>query len=349
MSFEEKVFGNMPDGRVVKAYTLKNKDLEVTISQYGARIAKALFCGVSVICGFDCLDGELADTSYQGACVGRYANRISDGKFTLNGKEYTLDCNEEARGEHLHGGYKGFDSYVWDVTSLDCSAEASAITLSISSPDGDQGYPGKFDIDVTYTIANNAIRIDYKGVSDADTIVNMTNHSYFNLSGVGGTITDHKLTMYCDKYVPVNLRLIPFGYFENVEGTPFDFTSGKEIGKDICSDNDQIKTAGGYDHCFVRNNGVKTEKPEIIATVESPLSGITMNIYTTEGGIQMYTGNFMTAPNPFFGTIEQKQFGAVALECNAAPDTPNQIAFPSCTLKAGEEYKQTTCYSFTKN
>jgi aldose 1-epimerase len=349
MSIAQRTFGILPTGEKISAYILKNKNLEVTISTYGARIAKALFHGVSVIAGFDSLDGHLADGDYHGSTVGRYANRISDGKFVLNGKQYTLACNEEARGEHLHGGKIGFSSRIWEVKEVLDRESASSITLSLFSPDGEEGYPGNLQVTVTFTVADDAISIDYQAKTDADTIINLTNHSYFNLSGVGNTILDHHLKMACDHFVPVNERLIPFGELADVTGTPFDFRQEKTIGDDIEAENEQIAIAGGYDHCFVRGKGENTQQPEWIATLSSPLTHISMDILTTEGGIQMYTGNFMTAPNPFFGTIPQRKNEAVALECNKIPDSPNQLNFPSPVLKKGETYLQTTVYRFYQN
>jgi aldose 1-epimerase len=347
-SVHEFLFGRMPDGRAVKGFCLSSGKLEFTVTTYGARIEKAIYDGVSVICGFDTLDGQLKDTCYQGSTVGRYANRISDGKFSLNGVEYKLACNESSRGEHLHGGNVGFSARVWDVVGTDVTENEASVTLSLFSPDGEEGYPGALTVYVTFTAANDAINIDYKAKSDKDTIINLTNHSYFNLSGVGGTILDHKLTSACGKYVPVNDRLIPFGEIADVTGTPFDFREGKTIGRDIDADDKQLKTAGGYDHCFVRGNGEEKKEPEWMCTVESPVTGIKMNIFTTEGGIQMYTGNFMTEDNPFFCGIKQIKNGAVALECNRMPDSPNQKNFPSPVLRAGEEYRQITVYKFTK-
>lgn len=347
MSIEKSVFGTL-NGRDVYAYTLTVGDLAVTLSEYGARVAKVIFAGTSVVCGFDCLDGHLADGDYHGSVVGRYANRISDGKFTLNGKEYTLACNEVARGEHLHGGNVGFSSKVWDVVETASDEKYASIKFCLTSPDGEEGYPGNLTVYVTYTVADEAVTIDYLAETDADTILNLTNHSYFSLSGVGNTILDHKLTLNCGKYVPVNSRLIPLGDLADVGGTPFDFREGKTIGQDIGADDEQLKIGGGYDHCFVRGNGENTETPQWIGTITSPVTGITMEILTTEGGIQMYTGNYMTAPNPFFGTIDQKQNQAVALECNRMPDSPNQKNFPSPVIRAGQKYTQTTVYKFTK-
>lgn len=347
MSIAKSLYGTL-DGKDIYVYTLSAGKLEVKITEYGARVASAKYAGTSVICGFDCLEGHLADGDYHGSIVGRYANRISDGKFTLNGREYVLACNEVSRGEHLHGGNVGFSSKVWKTAEVTSDDSEARLVLTLTSPDGEEGYPGKLDVKVTYTVKDDALSIDYYAISDKDTIINLTNHSYFNLSGVGNTILDHTLKLECGSYIPVNERLIPTGEIADVTGTPFDFRVAKTIGQDIAADDRQIKIAGGYDHCFVRGQGENTADPELIATISSPKTGITMEVLTTEGGMQMYTGNFMTAPNPFFGSIEQKANEAVALECNRMPDSPNQKNFPSPVFKAGQPYTQTTVYRFTK-
>lgn len=347
-SLRQFVFGKMPSGETVYGYELTSGKIVATITSYGARVQSLVYDGVSVVCGFDSLEGQLRDGSYQGSTVGRYANRISDGKFTLNGKEYVLACNESSRGEHLHGGNVGFSARVWDKIAENVTDDSASVTMRLVAADGEEGYPGELCVDVKFTAANDTLTIDYSATTDKDTIVNLTNHSYFNLSGVGGTIADHTLKLACESYVPVNDRLIPFGQITPVDGTPFDFTTAKTIGRDIEADDTQIKTAGGYDHCFVRQGGVEKSEPEWMGTLESPISGIKMDILTTEGGVQMYSGNFMTDDNPFFGKYEQKRFGAVALECNRMPDSPNRKNFPSPILRAGQTYKQITAYRFYK-
>lgn len=348
MSIVKNYFGKTADGRSVSSYTLSRGDISVRIIEYGARVSELIYDGVSVVCGFDDMDGYLRDRDYHGSIVGRYANRISQGKFTLNGTGYTLALNEKNRC-HLHGGNCGFSGRIWSFISSSEDDEKTSLTLGYVSEDGEEGYPGTLNVHVTYMLTdNNKLCIDYDAVSDKDTVINLTNHSYFNLSGVGNTILDHELKLNCDKYVPVDPILIPFGSFADVEGTPFDFRVAKTIGRDIREDDEQIRTGGGYDHCFVRDNGENKAFPELIARISSPKTGITMDVLTTEGGVQMYTGNFMTADNPFFGKYPQIANQAVALECNRAPDSPNQKEFPSCVYKAGEKYTQTTIYKFSK-
>lgn len=341
----KSLFGNMPDGSEVCLYTLAQDGMTVCITEYGARITKILFNNTSVVCGFDCLDGYLADGDYHGAIVGRYANRIADAKFTLHGKEYTLAHNETGRA-HLHGGTVGYSNRLWELVSAREEDGADLLTLKLRSPDGEEGYPGTLRILVTYMLKDASLTISYSAVSDADTIINLTNHAYFSLGGVGSTVLDQTLSLACDKYVPVDEKLIPYGTMSSVEDTPFDFRVPKTIGRDIDADHTQIRIGGGYDHCFVRDNGVEKSSPEWMATLYSPVSHIEMQVHTTEGGIQIYTANFMTADNPFYGRIAQTKNTAAAMECNRIPDSPNQKAFPSPVLKAGEEYSQTTVYSF---
>lgn len=347
MSIEKTLFGTMLDGTPIHQYTLSGDKLTVSIIEYGARIARLLVDGIDVVCGFDTLEGYLADKDYHGSIVGRYANRIANGCFTLHEKTYQLAHNEPGRS-HLHGGNVGYSSRVWEKVSATEEDGADLLTLKLRSPNGEEGYPGTLRILVTYMLKDNALSISYSAVSDADTIINLTNHAYFSLGGVGSTVLDQTLTMACTHFVPVDNLLIPYGTLSHVEDTPFDFRKPKTIGRDIEVPHTQILTGGGYDHCFVRDGGAELRNPEWMATLYSPKTGIEMQILTTEGGLQMYTGNFMTAPNPFFGGIPQQKNQAVALECNRIPDSPNQKNFPSPILKAGEEYSQTTIYSFRK-
>lgn len=329
------LFGKLGDTPVY-AHTLSSENTTVTIIDYGARIASLTFKGVSCVCGFSDMAGYLADNDYHGSIVGRYANRISEGKFTLNGKEYTLALNEKDRC-HLHGGKVGYSNRIWTPVNF----TENSITLSLFSPDGEEGYPGNLYITVTYTLKNDALSIDYTAKTDADTVINLTNHAYFNIGGVGKeSVHDQTLTLYADAIAEVNEILVPSGKMIPTAGGAFDFTQPKTIGRDIANDDVQLKMGGGYDH------GFRLTQNAPCAILHSEKSGITMEIDTTEGGIQIYTGNFMTADNPFFGTIPQTAGGAVALECNKLPDSPNRPEFPSCVLKAGETYTQTTTYRF---
>ena len=330
-----ELFGTFGD-QSVYAYKLASGNTAVTIIGYGARIASLTFKGVSCVCGFSNMAGYLADHDYHGAIVGRYANRISQGTFSLNGKEYTLARNEKGRS-HLHGGTVGYSNRMWTLAN---STEDS-VTLSLFSPHGEEGYPGNLSVTVTYTLKNDALSIDYTAKTDADTVINLTNHAYFNIGGVGKeSVHDQTLTLYANAIAEVNEALIPSGKLLPSEGGAFDFSTPKKIGKDIHQNNAQLKMGNGYDHGFCL-----TQKSPC-AILHSETSGITMEVHTTEGGIQIYTGNFMTADNPFFGNIPQTEGGAVALECNKLPDSPNRPEFPSAVLRAGETYTQTTTYRF---
>jgi len=331
-------FGTL-DGKTVYAHTLTSENTAVTVIDYGARIQSLSFHGVSVVCGFCELSGYLADRDYHGATVGRYANRIKDGKFSLNGKAYTLAKNEIARNCHLHGGNIGFSSRLFTVT--DC--RDNAITLSLSSPDGEEGYPGNLTVNVTYTLENDTLTIEYSAESDADTIVNLTNHAYFNLGGVGEeSVLDQTLTLHASAIAEVDETLIPTGRLLPVQNTPFDFNMPKRIGCDIAASDGQLRIGSGYDHGFLLTEHTPA------AILSSEKSGISMAVSTTEPAIQVYTANFMTADNPFFSKYPQKKHEAIALECNRLPDSPNREEFPSALLKAGEIYRQKTSCRFYK-
>ena len=330
-------FGNSKNGEKVNIHEITNGNIKAVICDYGARVLNLEYKGVKCVCGFDTMADLLTDGDYHGSIAGRYANRITDGKFTLNGVTYQLNKNE--RGEtHLHGGNVGFSNRVW---TLEKSTDNS-VTLKLVSEDGDEGYPGTFTLLLTYTVENDTLFIDYDGISDKDTIVNLTNHMYFSIGGVGEeSVTEQTLQMNASHIAEVDEKLLPSGKLIDVKGTPFDFNTPKKIGKDIESDYYQIRYGGGYDHGFVLSNGNPA------AVLHSDKSGITMTVNTTEGGIQMYSANYLREDlTPFFGNIIQKKYAAVCLECNKLPDSPNRPEFPSCVLRAGEHYIQKTSYHF---
>jgi len=291
-----------------------------------------------VALGFDSLSGYLQKGNpFFGCLVGRYANRIANAKFTLDGKEYTLAANNN--GQSLHGGIKGFDKVLWKAEKLPGD---SSLKLTYLSKDGEEGYPGNLAAEVVYTLTSeNELKIDYTATTDKATVVNLTNHSYFNLSaGSDSTILDHELQLNADHYTPVNEFLIPTGKIDPVKETPMDFTTAKLIGKDI----DSVK--GGYDHNWVINKtGTGLEK---IASLYHTASGRLMEVYTTEPGVQFYTGNFLDGSliNTKNGQ-KYMQHAGLCLETQHFPDSPNQPAFPTTILKPGETYKQTTLYKFS--
>ena len=344
-AFEEEPFGKLPDGAAVTAYTLKNKNgVAVTILNYGGIVTKFLAPDkdsklADVVLGFDKIEDYVAMSPYFGCITGRVANRVANARFTLDGTEYTLAANN---GKHsLHGGTKGFDKRVWKAEPM-LTAAGPALKLTYTSKDKEEGYPGNLQCTVTYTLtSDNGLRIDYLATTDKPTPVNLTNHSYFNLGGHNaGNILDHVVQLVADKYTPGDDTLIPTGKIEPVAGTPFDLTKPTAIGERI----KQIKADPvGYDLNYV--HGMKRgENPRLVATVTDPKSGRKLEVLTTEPGIQFYTGNFLSGKEKGKGGAVYNQYGAFCLEAQFFPDSPNQSAFPSITLKPGEEYRQTTVY-----
>jgi aldose 1-epimerase len=342
VSIAEKPFGTY-EGKPVTEYTLTNANgMQVGVINYGGIITKIITADKSgtkgdVVTGFESLDGFLQKgVPYFGALIGRYGNRIANGKFTLDGKEYTLAGNNN--GNSLHGGNKGYDKVYWNIEK---EAGDSSLKLTYLSKDGEEGYPGNLNIAVVYTLtADNGLKIDYTATTDKATPINLTSHAYFNLSaGKDSTILGHDLMMKADKYTPVNDALIPTGKLEEVKGGPMDFNTAKAIGKEIA------KVAGGYDHNWVLN---KTGNAlEMVAVLSHAGSGRSMEVWTTEPGLQFYSGNFLdgTLTNTKGGTKYIKH-GALCLETQHYPDSPNQPAFPSTILKPGETYRHTTVYKF---
>ena len=324
-------------------YTLSNKNgMIVKIINYGGTVTDIMAPDKSgkmgnVVLGYDSLAGFLqTGNPYFGCLVGRYANRIANAKFTLDGKEYSLAPNND--GNTLHGGNKGFDKVIWTVKAF----SDSSISLSYLSKDGEEGYPGNLSADVVYSLGNdNSLKIEYKATTDKPTPVNLTNHCYFNLSaGADSTILDHDLMLKADKYTPVNVKLIPTGKIDDVKAGPMDFTAAKKIGRDLA------QVTGGYDHNWVLNKS--GNNLDMIASLYHPASGRYMEVYTTEPGIQFYSGNFLngTLKNTRGGATYIKHAG-LCLETQHFPDSPNQPGFPNTILKPGETYTQTTVYKFS--
>ncbi|WP_090994506.1 aldose epimerase family protein [Pedobacter insulae] len=334
------------DGKEVQLYTLKNKNgASVSITNYGGRVVSILVPDkdnkmVDVALGYDSVKSyQKEGEPFFGALIGRYGNRIGKGRFTLEGKQYQLQLNNGPNT--LHGGNDGFFSKVWDAKQ-----DGQKLELSYVSKDGEAGYPGTLNVKVVYTLTDdNGLQIDYTATTDKTTVVNLTNHTYFNLSGEGsGTILDHELMIAADAYTPVDSTLIPTGKIAPVKGTAFDFNVAKAIGRDIEQADEQLKFGKGYDHNFalVENNG-KTP----VATVKSPVTGITMEVYTTEPGLQFYCGNFMTGiDKDGKGGKSYPHRSAFCLETQHFPDAPNQPNFASTVLKPGETYTTSTTYKF---
>jgi len=341
-------FGKTSDGVAVSIFTLTNQSgISARITNYGGILVSLAAPDRSakpadIVLGFDSLDGYLANAGpFFGALIGRYANRIGHAQFTLDGHQYHVDKND---GENsLHGGARGFDKRVWTPREL----PDGGLELTYLSKDGEDGYPGNLTAMVTYHLTDkNELRIDYAATTDKDTVVNLTNHSYFNLKGAGnGDILGHRLTLNASRFTPVDAGLIPTGELRAVEGTPFDFRKSMEIGSRIEAADDQLKLGKGYDHNWVLNR--TTEGLSMAARVEEPSSGRVLEVLTTQPGIQFYTANFLD------GTIKGKggkvygRRSALCLETQHFPDSPNQPAFPSTELKPGAKFQSTTVFRFS--
>ena len=342
-------FGALSDGKIATLYTLRNASGgQVQITNYGGivmaiRVPDKNGVRGDVVLGHDTLQGYLKDDSYAGVLVGRYANRIAKGRFTLDGKTYKLATNNGPN--HLHGGKRGFDKQLWNAKPMMLKA-GPALDLTLFSPAGQEGYPGNLNVRVRYTWTNdNALRIDYRAVTDAPTIVNLTNHSYFNLKGAGlGTILDHQLKLNARNYTPIDATSIPLGNVAPVADTPFDFRDFHVLGERIDATDEQIKNGAGYDHNFVVDG--KSGKLRLAATVREETSGRELRAYTTEPGVQLYTGNFLGGATGKYGRTYPRRSG-FCLEMQDYPDSPNKPNFPSATLRPGQTYRQTTVYEFS--
>lgn len=351
MSIVKNLFGTLADGRAVHAYTLSNVGgMRAMILDRGGVICQLHVPDkegrlVDVVGGYDNLDYYVNASGYQGALIGRFGNRIANATFTLNGKAYPLFANNN--GNHLHGGKDGFNSKIWHVVEKD--GDEPELKLTYVSPDGEEGYPGTLTVCVTYRLtADNALSIRYVATTDKKTILNLTNHAYFNLGGyASGTVRNHLLQMDADSYVRTNEKLIPTGELVSVEGTPFDFREMKPVGRDIDADNVDLKNAGGYDHCFNFAGG-ETKEPVLRATLKDPVSGRVMKMYTNQPCVQLYTGNFLDNDGyPFKGGLVKAKQMALCLETQHMPDSIHHENFTNVVLDVGETYDYTTVYAFS--
>jgi aldose 1-epimerase len=341
-------FGQLADGRAVEIFTLTSSGMEVRTMPYGAAIVSVRVpdrdgAPADVVLGFDALADYVTKNRYFGVVVGRYGNRIAKGRFTLDGRTYQLATNNGPN--HLHGGVKGYDTVLWQAEPFERDGRAGVVYRH-TSPDGDEGYPGTLNVRVTYTIgAASDLTIEYEATTDKPTPVNLTQHSYFNLTGGGrGDILGHRLTIDADRFTPVDATLIPTGALAPVDGTPFDFRRPTTIGARIGADHEQLRFGSGYDHNWVINRRV----PGLVhaARVVDPGSGRTLDVSTTEPGVQFYSGNFLDgAVTGKSGQVYNKRYG-LCLETQHFPDSPNQPDFPSTILRPGVRYQSKTVFAF---
>lgn len=344
----EEAFQTTVDGKPVALYTLHAGDITMQVTNYGARVVSLWTPDregryEDIVLGYENIGRYIDNTGerFLGAVVGPYANRIAKGRFTLDGAEYTLPLNNN--GQTLHGGLKGVDRVVWDVVS----ATDDKLVLHYLHPDGQDGFPGNLDIEMTYSLTpDNEFRIDYKATTDKPTVVNMSNHPFFNLKGEGnGTVLDNVLTINASHTTPVDSVLIPTGQIAPVEGTPFDFREPHAIGERIGADNQQLRNGGGYDHNWVIDR--KTESGiEQAATVWEPASGRTIEVLSDQPGLQVYSGNFFDGKSIGKYGKPQRYRESLALETQKFPDSPNHDNFPSTVLRPGETYTQVCIYKF---
>lgn len=355
-TMEREVYGTLPDGREAGIFTLRNADgLVAKVTEYGAILVSLEVPDrdgrtADVTLGYDTLDGWLTNSSYFGSTVGRYGNRIADGKFTLDGQTHTLATNNAPGGIpcHLHGGVKGFDKVLWKGTPVE-KPGACGVQFTYVSKDGEEGYPGALQARVTYWLtSDNELVWEAEATTDKATPVNIVHHSYWNLTGdPRRTITDHLLTLEADRYLPTTAGLIPTGELAPVAGTPMDFTKPMRIGERIDADFEALKLGGGYDHCWVLNSG--GGRLARAARLEDPATGRVMEIFTDQPGIQFYSGNFLD------GSVRGKDGLAYAyrtglcLETQVFPNSPNEAGFPDAILRPGETYRHRMAHKFTTN
>lgn len=351
MGITVKNFGKTKDGKVVKSYTLTNKNgMKAVFLDYGAVLTSLMVPdkkGVfrDVVLGYDSLAGYENTTTYIGAFVGRNANRLGDGRFVIDEKEYFLEKNDGGKN-NLHSGKTGYNKVLYEAETTEEDGEYM-VEFSRLSPNGEQGFPGNLDVSVTYTLTDeNELIIEYLAVPDADTIVNLTNHSYFNLAGhKSGSTLNQKVYIYADSFTPADANMIPTGEIRSVEGTPMDFREGKQIGQDIEADYEPLVLAGGYDHNYILRE-VAADAVELSARAEDETLGIGMEVYTNCPGMQFYTGNFLIGEKGGKDGMVYEKHGGFCFETQAYPDAPNKPEFPATVVRAGEEFDSTTVYRF---
>jgi len=347
-NLDDKAFDADIDGKKINLYWIYNDSIAVAMTNYGGRIIGLWVPDqegnwTDIVVGMGNIEDYIESTEpYFGATIGRVGNRIAKGRFSLDGNEYEIPVNN---GENsLHGGIEGFESKVWEAEQPD----DQTLVLHLISPDGEEGFPGNLDVTVTYSVTDSkGLRIEYDASTDQTTVVNLTNHAFFNLNGEGsGNILDHEVIFYADRFTPVDEGLIPTGELQEVQGTPFDFTTPHTIGERIEEDDIQLKNGGGYDHNFVIKDQASDEMIHA-ASVTGDRSGIVMDVYTEEPGMQFYTGNFMQGKNTFKSGAKDEYRTAFCIETQHFPDSPNQSDFPSIRLDPNQKYHTVTVYRFS--
>lgn len=348
MKLSKQRFGSLSDGHTVEMFSFETSSgMCVKVINYGGIVTNIYVPDrvgnlSDVVLGYDALEGYLNGSSYFGAIVGRYANRIAQGKFALDGKTYSLARNDGKN--HLHGGWKGFDKVIWEATTID-THEAVGVELSYFSRDGEEGYPGNLRVVIRYVLTEgDELRIDYQGTTDIDTIVNLTNHSYFNLAG-RGAILDHELIIEADSFTPVLPDLILTGEIQSVVGTPMDFRLPMKIGARIHYDDEQLALAGGYDHNFVLR--ARPARIKRAARIHHRQSGRALEVFTTQPGLQFYSGNFLDGCERGKGSARYQKHAGFCVETQHFPDSPNHPAFPSTVLARGSRYHEVTIFKFS--
>ena len=348
MKLSKEQFGTTTDGKRVELFTLNNgRGMEVKITNYGGiitsiRVPDRIGRVSDVVLGHDTLEGYVRRSRYFGAIIGRHANRIAGGRFRLNGSVYSLTQNN---GEnHLHGGIRGFDKVVWEARAIN-GGDGVGLELDYVSKDGEEGYPGNLQARVTYVLTEkNELRIKYFAATDKDTVVNLTNHSYFNLAG-DGTVLGHELLLNADQFTPVDKGLIPTGELRDVSNTPLDFTRSNSIGARIDQNYEQLELAGGYDHNFIlRGNG---NAPKPAAKIHEPVTGRVLEVFTTQPGIQFYSGNYLDGSIIGRGGRAYGKHAGCCFETQHFPDSPNQPSFPTTILKRAQRYEHETVFRFS--
>ena len=350
MEVKEENYGAMPDGKLVKIFTLINKNgLKAKVTEYGAILVSMEIPDKSgktadITHGYDSLAGWLTNTSYFGATVGRFGNRIKDGKFTLDGKDYKLATNNDPGGIPcaLHGGLKGFDKVLWSGKV----ASDKSVEFSYTAKDGEEGYPGNLTVNVTYSLTDdNELKWEAKATTDAPTVLNVVHHSYWNLSGDPKTsINDHILMLNADGFLPTNVGLIPTGKIDPVAGSPMDFTKPTVIGERVDADFEALKFGGGYDHAWVLKKG---DGVRLAARLKDPKSGRVMEVSTDQPAVQFYGGNFLDGKVAGKSGVKYAKRSALCLETEGFPDAPNHPSFPSAVLRPGETYRHTMIHKFS--